>query len=74
MYDRIKIELEASLLRRLARKQKLSVSAFLKAQIEHMIRERKSYDSARERALARLRKGMDLGWIAPNTRGELYER
>ena len=43
-------------------------------QLETLIREEKSYEAARRRALARLAKGYDLGWSRPADRGELHER
>ena len=39
-----------------------------------IVRERKSYDRARRRALARLRVGMPLYWKSPGFRDELHER
>ncbi len=44
------------------------------AKLEELVRERKGYDRARRRAVARLRVGLDLGWTAPRSRGELHER
>jgi hypothetical protein len=32
------------------------------------------FTAARDRALARLRKGLDLRWIAPRSRNEIHER
>jgi predicted XRE-type DNA-binding protein len=37
-------------------------------------RQRKSFTSARRRALARLRKGLDLHWTPPASRDALHER
>ena len=37
-------------------------------------RRRSSFAAARRRALARLRKGLDLQWTAPRSRAESYER
>jgi hypothetical protein len=39
-----------------------------------MVRERKAFDKARRRAVARLRKGFDLQWTPPKSRDELHER
>jgi hypothetical protein len=39
-----------------------------------MVRERKAFDRARRRALARLRHGLDLHWTPPKSRDELHER
>ena len=42
--------------------------------LEAIVRERKAFDRARRRALARLRKGLDLQWTPPKSRDELHER
>jgi hypothetical protein len=41
----------------------ISISAFLAARLEQIVRERKTYERARKRALARLREG--LQWTLP---------
>jgi len=46
----------------------------LASKLEELVRQRKSYDRSKRRALARLRKGFDLGWIRPASRDELHER
>lgn len=58
----------------LAAEEGTSVSALLADRLERLVRERKSYDRARKRALARLRKGFDLGWRPPRSRNDLHER
>jgi hypothetical protein len=71
------LKLDASLLREiriLAAEQGTSISAMLADRLEQIVRERKSYDRSRRRALARLRDGMNLGWTPPRSRDELYER
>ena len=73
----ITLKLDTSLLRELrvlAAEEGTSVSALLAARLEQMVREGKSYDHSRRRALARLRKGMNLGWTPPRSRDEVYER
>ena len=42
--------------------------------LEAIVRERKAFDKARRRALARLREGLDLQWTPPKSRDELHER
>ncbi len=77
MKANVTLKLDADLLREariLAAEQGRSMSSLLADQIESMVRERKGFDKARRRALARLRTGLDLGWIPPRTRGELHER
>jgi hypothetical protein len=77
MKSNITLKLDASLLREiriLAAEEGTSISALLAARLERIVRERKSYDRSRRRALARLRGGMKLGWTPPRSRDELYER
>ncbi len=73
----ITLKMDAALLREirvLAAEEGTSISALLAAQLEQLVRERKTYDRAHKRALARLREGMDLGWTPPRSRNELHER
>lgn len=44
-----------------------SISALLTDRLEAIVRERKAFDKARRRALARLREGLDLQWTPPST-------
>jgi hypothetical protein len=73
----ITLKLDVSLLREiriLAAEEGTSISSMLAARLEEILRERKSYDRSRSRAMARLREGMNLGWTPPESRDELYER
>lgn len=73
----ITLKLDAELIREariLAAEEGTSVSQLLADRLESLIRERKAYDAAKRRAIARLRRGLDLGWIKPKTRDELHER
>ena len=77
MKANITLKLDSELLREvriLAAQEGTSISALLAVRLEKMVRERKSYDRARKRALLRLREGFDLRWEPPNSRGELHER
>ena len=77
MKTNITLKLEADLIREarvLAAEEDTSISAMLAARLEELVRERKTYDRARKRALARLRDGMDLGWTPAASRDELHER
>ena len=58
----------------LAAREGTSVSQLLADRLEELIRQGKAYESARRRALSRLRKGYDLGWSKPASRDELHER
>lgn len=77
MKTNVTLKLDADLLREarvLAAEQGSSISALLTERLESMIRERKAFDRARRRALARLREGLDLQWKPPKSRDELHER
>jgi hypothetical protein len=73
----ITLKLDTDLLREarvLAAEEGRSVSALLTERLETIVRERKAFDRARRRALARLRDGLDLRWTPPRSRDELHER
>ena len=77
MKANITLKLDADLIREakiLAAEEDTSISALLAARLEQIVRERKTYNRARKRALARLREGMDLQWTPPRSRDELHER
>jgi hypothetical protein len=77
MKANITLKVDAKLLREarvLAAEEGRSVSALLTDRIEEMVRQRKAFDKARRRALARLREGLDLRWTPTKTRDELHER
>jgi hypothetical protein len=77
MKTNITLKIEAELLREarvLAAEEGTSVSALLAARLEQAVRERKEYQQARRRALARLRRGFDLRWTPPSSSDELHER
>ncbi|MFY9802171.1 MAG: hypothetical protein WA211_04450 [Candidatus Acidiferrales bacterium] len=77
MKANITLKLDADVLRDariLAAEEGLSVSALLSAKLDEIVRQRKGYDRSRKRAVARLRKGFDLGWVAPGSREELHGR
>ena len=77
MKTNITLKLDSEILREvriLAAQEGSSISGLLATKLEEIIRERKGYASAQKRALARLRKGADLGWMRPGSRDELHER
>ncbi len=77
MKANITLKVDADLLREakiLAAEDGTSISAMLSSRLEQMVRERKTYEHARKRALARLREGMNLQWTPPRSRDELHER
>lgn len=77
MKTNVTLKVDADLLREariIAAEEGRSVSALLTDRLEALIRERKAFDRARRRALARLRKGLDLRWTPPRSREEIHER
>jgi len=77
MKTNITLKMDAELLREariLAAEQNSSISALLAARLEEAVRERKGYNQARRRAIARLRTGFDLSWTPAHSRDELHER
>jgi hypothetical protein len=77
MKTNVTLKLDADLLREarvIAAEEGTSVSALLTERLESIVRERKAFDKARRRALARLRQGLDLQWTPANSRDELHER
>lgn len=77
MKTNITLKLDANLLKEariLAAEEGSSISGLLASKLEDLVRERRGYDRARRRALARLRVGIDLGWKRPRSRDELHER
>lgn len=77
MKSNITLKLDTALIREariLAAEEGTSISALLAARLEEVVKERKSYEGARRRALARLREGLDLHWTRPKSRDELHQR
>ncbi len=77
MKTNITLELDSNLLREIqiaAAQEGTSVNAMVSAKLEEMVCARKDYAKARKRALARLKKGLDLKWSPPASREELHER
>jgi hypothetical protein len=77
MKTNVTLKLDADLLREariLAARKGTSVSRLMTDQLEMLVRGEKAYENAKRRALARLRKGFDLGWEPAATREELHER
>jgi hypothetical protein len=72
----ITLKIDSQLLRKikvLAAKQETSISALLVSLLEERVSRDLEYDQAKERALARMREGFDLGG-RPFSRDELYDR
>lgn len=77
MKTNITLKIDADILREarvLAAEEGRSISALVTERLESMVRERKAFDKARRRAVARLREGLDIQWTPPKSRAELHER
>ena len=77
MKSNITLKLDSELIREvkvLAAEQGTSISALLGERLEELVEERKGYDQARRRALARLSEGIGGRWHKPRSRDELHER
>ncbi len=77
MKSHVTLRLDADLLREvrvLAAEEGQSISGLLTERLETLVRERKGFDKAQRRALARLRDGLDFQWTPPLSRDELHER
>jgi CRISPR/Cas system-associated protein Csm6 len=73
----ITLKLDADLIREariLAAEEGTSISAMLAVRLKKIIQERKAYQRARRRAIARLRQGLHLEWTPPRSRDDLHER
>jgi len=73
----ITLKLDRDLLREvrvLAAAKDTSISALLTGHLQEIVRSRGGYDRARNCAIARMRKGYNLGFAPPKARDELHER
>jgi hypothetical protein len=73
----ITLKLDRDLIREiriLAAEEDTSISALLAVHLQEIVKKRSGYDEAKKRAIARMRKGYDLGFSPPRSRDELYER
>ena len=77
MKTRITITLDVELLRAaraVAAAEGRPLSALLTDELAAIVRERRGFAQARDRALARLREGIDLGWTPARSRHDVHER
>jgi hypothetical protein len=74
---KVSLTLDAELLhaaKAIAAAEGRPLSALLTDQLAAIVRERKGFAQARERALARLREGIDLSWTPARSRHDVHER
>lgn len=77
MKTTVTLTIDRELLRRalrVAERRGVPLDRLISERLESLVAPRRSYAAARRRALARLEKGYDLGWVRPSSRDELYER
>ena len=77
MKTKITLTLDPELLqaaRAVAADKGCSVSALLTDQLAVIVHERSGFAQARQRALARLRAGIDLHWTPAHPRHDVHER
>jgi Family of unknown function (DUF6364) len=77
MKTNVTLKLDAGLLREaeeIAAEEGRSVSALVADRLQALVGERKAFERARRRALARLKTGLDLQWTPVHSRNELHER
>lgn len=61
-------------LRTMAAERGVSLSQFVHEQLSRTIPKRRSFRTARRRALERLRLGLDLDWTPTRSRDDLHQR
>ncbi len=76
MKTNVTLSIDADLIREakaLAARLGTSLNQLMAQQLEELARRDREYETAKHRALARLKTGFDLGWTPPASRGRLYE-
>jgi predicted transcriptional regulator len=73
----ITLKLDRAVLRKikiLAAKRETSISALVTIQMEELVNREDGYEQAMKRSIARMKKGLGLGWQKAASRDELYDR
>jgi hypothetical protein len=76
MKANLTLKLDKELIREariMAAEEGSSISALLAENLANMVRRRKNYHLAKQRALSRLKEGYNLRWKRPASRDELHE-
>lgn len=71
----ITLSLDAALVRdleTLAARKGMSLSSLMATELESLVCSDQEYEVARQRSLARLERGFDLGWTPTASRAELH--
>lgn len=58
----------------IAAQRQMSLSRLVAEQLRMLVQQDDAYATAKEQALARLRRGYDLGWRRPANRAEVHDR
>ena len=77
MKTNLTLKVDANLVREakvLAAERGTSVSRLVGDKLEDLVRQDKTYEAAKRRALGRLESGFDLGWKRPASRDQLHPR
>lgn len=77
MKTKVTLRLDVELLqaaRAVAAEDGRPLSALLTDQLAAIVRERRGFAQDRDRALARIREGVDLGWTPGRSRHDAHER
>jgi len=73
----VTLKLDRDLLREvriMAAEKDTSISALLAGHLQEIVKNRGGYEEAKNRVIARMRKGYNLGFTPPKSRDELHER
>jgi hypothetical protein len=77
MKTNITVKLDAGLVQAakvLAARRGTSVSQLMAEHLESLVQRDRAYETSKQRALRRLRRGTKLDWQKPASRDELHER
>jgi hypothetical protein len=77
MKERLRLALDARIVaevRAMVRERGMSLSQFIEEHLLRVVRNRRSFRSAKRRALERLRGGLDLRWTPSRSREDVHQR
>jgi hypothetical protein len=77
MKERLRLALDSRVVaevRAMATERGMSLSQFVEEHLLRVVRNRRSFTSAKRRALERLRVGLDLRWTPSRSREDVHQR